>query len=117
MTARKKPTRSNLRRNCDDRVRKIVVAHGECERCGWTAGPFEAAHVIRRRYSWTRTDERNLWCLCRPCHQTIDTYVSAFNALVEATIGWDLHAELEEKSRKREKFDWSAELERLKALA
>jgi hypothetical protein len=72
--------------------------------------------VIRRRFAWTRTDERNAWCLCSECHQLVDTYVSEFNALVGATIGWELFAELEEKSKRRDKFDWNQELLRWKQL-
>lgn len=113
----RKPTPSALKRNCDDRVRAIIRSRDVCERCGDRRGPFEHAHVIRRRYSWTRTDERNGWCLCRPCHRDVDTYITEFNALVDDTIGWELYEELEEKSRRREKFDWVQELDRLKALA
>ncbi len=113
-----KPRRAHLDRdNCDRRMRKFIVARGSCERCGIAGVPLECAHIIRRRYSWTRTDERNAWALCRTCHQAVDTYASHFNALVAKTIGWDLLAELEAKSMWREKFDWKAELERWKAMA
>lgn len=114
MVRKSKP--SNLKRNCDDRMRKYITARAECQRCGDRRGPWECAHIIRRRFSWTRTDERGAWCLCRACHQIVDSYVSEFNALVGATIGWELFAELEEKSKRREKFDWSAELDRWKAM-
>jgi hypothetical protein len=113
---RVKSTPSNMKRNCDDRMRKHITARGQCERCGTTTGPFECAHIIRRRYSWTRTDERNAWCLDRECHRLVDTYLSEFNALVGATIGWELYAALELRSKKREKFDWAEELERWKAM-
>lgn len=113
-----KPRRAHLDRdNCDRRMRKFIAARGMCQRCGLTGGPFECAHIIRRRYSWTRTDERNAWCLCRDCHRNVDTYTTYFNELVEKTIGWDLYVELEEKSMLRDKFDWKAELDRWKALA
>jgi 5-methylcytosine-specific restriction endonuclease McrA len=114
--SRKKPTATNLRRNCDDRMRKYIVARGECQRCGTQSGPFECAHIIRRRFSWTRTDELNAWCLCRDCHRTVDSYVSEFNALVASTIGWDAYAVLEEQSKCRDKFSWADELERWKAM-
>lgn len=109
-------TPSNLKRNCDDRMRSYIRARGQCQRCGNVQGPFECAHIIRRRYSWTRTDERNAWCLCHDCHGLVDTYVSEFNVLVGATIGWELFRELEERSMRREKFDWNRELDRWKAL-
>jgi hypothetical protein len=113
----RKPTPSNLRRNCDDRMRKYIHARGQCERCGTTTGPFECAHIIRRRYSWTRTDERNAWCLCEWCHDIVDMHLTQFNALIEKTIGWEMYAALELRSKKREKFDWAEELERWKAMS
>jgi hypothetical protein len=113
----RKPTPRAAKQNATTRVRKIIVARGVCERCGDTRGPHEHAHIIRRRYSWTRTDERNGWCLCRPCHLEVDTHITQFNALVGRTIGWELFAELEEKSRRRDRFDWNVEVDRLKALA
>lgn len=113
----RKSTPSNMRRNCDDRMRKFIVARGQCQRCGDYAGPFECAHIVRRRYAWTRTDERNAWCLCIPCHRTVDTRASVFDNLVEETIGSAVLVELEEKAARREKFDWAKELERWKEMA
>ena len=110
------PTPGQNKRNCDDRVRDLVRSRGYCERCGNRSGPFEHAHIIRRRYSWTRTDERNGWCLCHCCHETVDSSVTEFNALVRGTIGWELFRELEAKSQRRDKFDWAAEVVRLKSL-
>lgn len=115
MVARK-GTPSSKKRLCDDIWRKLIVAPGQCERCGLALGPFEAAHIVRRRFSWTRTDERNGWCLCRHCHRSVDTHASAFMELVVATVGLDCLAALEAKSMNRAKFDWWAEHERLKAL-
>lgn len=113
----RKSTPSNMRLNCDRRMRAYIVAPGRCERCGTSSGPFECAHIIRRRYSWTRSDERNAWCLCRPCHEMVDTHFTDFQSLIEDTIGWELFVELEEKSKRRDKFDWALELNRWKALA
>jgi hypothetical protein len=97
-------------------MRAYIRARGQCQRCGSTRGPFECAHIIRRRFAHTRSDERNAWCLCLPCHRLVDTYASEFNALIDSTIGWELFRELEEKSKRRERFDWAAELDRWKAL-
>lgn len=113
----RKPRRAHLDRdNATRRVSLIIRAKGYCERCQKTYEPLEHAHAIRRRYSWTRTDERNGWALCHACHQIIDREVTEFNKLVTDTMGWDLYSELEQKSRRPGKFDWSAELDRLKAL-
>lgn len=115
MTARR-GTPSSKKRLCDDLWRDIIRAPQRCARCGSTDGPFEAAHVIRRRYAHTRTDELNGWCLDSKCHRIIDTYTSEFFALVEQTIGLDAHHELEVKSMNRAKKDWFQEHDRLKAL-
>lgn len=115
-----------MRRNCVDRMRKYIHARGYCERCGKTSGPFECAHIVRCGHAWTRTDERNAWCLCHDCHRTVDTTKTEFMALVDKTIGRDLLEELEKKSQRGfrgpngepgEKFDWQAELDRWKAMA
>ncbi len=113
-----KPRHARLDRdNATRRVSLIIRSRGYCERCGARGVPLDHAHAIRRRYAWTRTDERNGWALCRPCHQQIDTHVTDFNELVRNTMGWDVYRELEEKSKRRDRMDWSAELERVKALA
>ncbi len=106
-----------MKRNCDDRMRRYIVARGSCQRCGASNNPLECAHIIRRRFSWTRTDERNAWALCHFCHTIVDTHISEFMALVADTIGWELFLELEEKSKRRDKFRWDDELERWKAMA
>ncbi len=73
---------------------RIVRSRGFCERCGMTAGPFDTAHVVRRRYSATRCIEDNAWCLCRTCHQTVDGWPNEFMWLVERTIGVDRYKAL-----------------------
>ncbi len=124
MVARKKKsTATNMMRNCDDRARKHVVARGACQRCGNACVPLECAHIIRRRKSWVRTDERNLWALCHWCHQVVDLHESQKWALIESTIGFDLFLELERKAEQGSKenggqrFDWAAELERWKQMS
>jgi hypothetical protein len=113
----RKPRRAHLdRANCDTRMRKWIHARGQCQRCGDRRGPFECAHIVRRSRSWTRTDERNAWCLCHDCHRTVDTVQSEFLKLVEQTIGMALLEELERKSLQGGKFDWAAELVRWKQM-
>ncbi len=107
------------KRNCMDWARKIVKSRCDwCERCGQSGVTLEWAHIIRVKHVWTRTDERNGWVLCKPCHGLVDTRDTVRRELVEKTCGWALVAELEEKSKLDGKFfDWSAELARLKALS
>lgn len=116
MPPRRKATASSKKRLCDDLVRKLVVSRGRCERCGDVNGPFQCCHIIRRRFSHTRSELTNLWCLDAQCHLTVDTYQTEFLRLVEKTIGLDALRELELKSQERSKFDWFVRHEELKAL-
>lgn len=112
----RKSTPAKKKRLCDDLWRKLIVSRRVCERCGDTYGQFEAAHIVRRRFSHTRTDETNGWCLCHECHGRVDGVASNFMHLVDKTIGPEKLHELEQKSLDRSKKDWFAEHERLKAL-
>ena len=105
---------------------KVVRARGHCERCGNTSGPFEAAHIIRRRYVGDpdgiglRTNEDNAWCLCPPCHRTVDLDPVAFVNLVNDTLGDAKYSELlhirNALHRPWRESDWVKERQRLLAL-
>ena len=105
---------------------KVVRARGHCERCGRTSGPFECAHVIRRRFVGDpdsiglRTNEDNAWCLCPPCHRLVDLDPIAFSALVEWTLGLAKYQELmavrNGRHRPWRESDWIRERQRLLAL-
>jgi hypothetical protein len=73
---------------------RLVRSRGQCERCGNDAGPFDTAHIVRRRYSATRCLEDNAWCLCRPCHRTVDEWANELMWQVERTIGVPRYKEL-----------------------
>lgn len=61
-----------LKKQCDDLVRRIVRTRGRCQRCGsWDA--CDTAHLVPRRYSATRCMLANTAWLCRPCHTLIDS--------------------------------------------
>ena len=66
---------------------------GFCQKCGGI-GPWECAHIIRRRYLRTRWEKDNAWCLCHYCHRRVDSSDREFSELVELTIGWDRYDEL-----------------------
>lgn len=40
-----------------------------CERCSTTEGQMQCAHIVGRRYTATRCDPMNAWCLCASCHR------------------------------------------------
>lgn len=96
---------------------KIVRHRGACERCG-SRWALACAHIIRRTYSATRTDETNGWCLCPGCHQTVDTNQYEFHRLVALTIGAHKYERLMRKARAGvgSKVDWEAEVVRLTAI-
>lgn len=105
----------------DRLLRLIVRERSRCERCG---GPGnEVAHILRRGYHATRTDERNVWWLCNGpgsngCHALVDQNWSEFNALVLSTIGEAEFSRLRDKahagpSESLSAF-WPAETRRLR---
>lgn len=42
-----------------------------CEFCGRTDGQMQAAHIVGRRYTATRCDPDNAWCLDSSCHRRL----------------------------------------------
>lgn len=116
----------SAKESCDKYARQLVHARGYCERCGRTDGPWEAAHIVRRRHvgdpdgTSLRTNPENMWCLDKACHRTVDNDALAFGELVVKTIGVARYAELQALKNAphrpwREK-DWQRERDRLKAL-
>lgn len=90
-TKRKKPKDQN--RAADILFSKVIRARGKCERCGGP-GPYECAHIVRRRFLRTRWEYDNAWCLCRECHRRVDEDAMAFGELVNDTIGEARFSEL-----------------------
>lgn len=119
-------TARGAKATCDTYFSKLVRARGRCERCGTTTGPFECAHVIRRRFVGDpdgvplRHNLLNAWCLCRACHQLVDSDAVPFAALVEATIGLGAYEELQVVRRAHHRgwreADWVRERARLRLL-
>jgi len=98
---------------------RIVRSRGRCERCGDTEGPFDTAHIVRRRYSATRCIEDNAWCACRSCHRTVDNWEGEYMRLVDQTIGRDRYDELCQLAQQGTQMSsvlfWRGERERLEA--
>lgn len=98
---------------------RLVRSRGRCELCDGTNGPFDTAHIVRRRYSATRCVEDNAWCLHRTCHQFVDNWPHEFMWLVEKTIGVDRYHELYRLAQAglqtSSRLFWQAEVERLVA--
>lgn len=97
----------------------LVRSRGVCQRCGEADySKLQCAHIRRRTYSATATDEANAWALCFKCHFAVDTDASEFMALVERTIGLPEFERLKQKSLDGvgKKVDWSLERARLAEL-
>ena len=98
---------------------ELVRSRGRCERCGST-WQLQCAHIISRRYSATRTDERNAWCLCATCHLFLGGHEFEHVEFALATIGAEVYAELRAKAydnpRPWKQSMWEAEVVRLTAL-
>lgn len=96
---------------------RLIRSRSVCERCGDNDGPFDAAHIVRRRYSATRCHPDNAWCLCRSCHRLVDEDAYEFMQLVEKTIGVERYQELRKLAHAgtgmSSKAFWRRERERL----
>lgn len=102
---------------CDAIYSKIIRSVAHCEHCGSTDF-LQCAHVVSRRYSATRTDLSNAFCLCAGCHRRFTDWPLEFNKFVEKKIGLEAYEELKHKAESfKGTMDWDTELERLKIIA
>lgn len=96
----------------------IVRSRGKCERCGESDySKLEAAHIISRTYSATRTDEKNAWALCHKCHARLTKWPREHSHFITETIGSEAYDEMRRRAETVTKKDWTAELARLKERA
>jgi len=94
----------------------ITRDHGECIRCHYTEA-LQCAHIISRKYSHTRTDLDNAFCLCASCHMYFTDNPVEFGQFTIDQIGEDNYDLLLEKRRQLTKVDWSIEAARLHSIA
>lgn len=102
------------------RLHSLVVRHrGACQRCG-SMKNLQCAHIISRKFSATRTDERNAWCLCASCHRRLTDWPNEHMAFVYVTIGEELFEVLKRRAldnpRPWRECDWQEEVNRLQAI-
>lgn len=95
---------------------KIVRIDGKCQRCGSTDN-LQCAHIISRKYSATRTDLLNAWCLCSRCHRRLTDWPREHSHYITETIGSAKYDELRSKAEQVTKMNWDDEYERLKEVA
>jgi hypothetical protein len=104
-----------------DRLFSLIIRHRDvCERCRHTDIPLDTAHIIGRSHNTVRTDLINAWCLCRSCHQLVDSDRVAKDRLVLLTIGQAAFDRLYTKAQQRlpttPTLFWRNEIERLTAV-
>lgn len=94
---------------------QIVRSAGQCRSCGKRTD-LQCAHIVSRRYSATRTDLDNAFCLCAGCHMRYTEWPLEFATFVENEIGELAYEKLRAKALEGTRVDWQAEVERLKPL-
>lgn len=94
----------------------ITRAYGKCLRCSNTHA-LQCAHIISRKYSHTRTDLDNAFCLCASCHMYFTDNPVEFGQFTIDQIGEDNYTYLLRKRQSTDKFDWDVEAKRLEAIA
>ena len=84
--------------------------------CGRPA--TDAAHVIGRVFSHTRTDEDNALALNASCHRRYTNHPDEWLEFLDRLIGRDKYLRLKRKAEDgvNVKFDWFEELDRLRAV-
>lgn len=105
---------TTARDTADRLFSELVRSRGACEFCGVTVD-LQCAHIFSRRFTATRTDEANALCLCARHHQWFTEHPAAWWQRVRLVLGADAFDALERKAHtEARKFDWSAEVKRLR---
>lgn len=88
-----------------DRLFSLIIrARGACEACGATAN-LQCAHIVSRRFSHTRCDEENAFCLCAGCHHHFTDHPVEFAEFVLRERG-DTYPAVYLRSQATGKVDW-----------
>lgn len=95
---------------------RIVRSVGRCERCG-TLYNLQCAHWLSRRYSNTRTDFDNAFCLCAGCHRYFTADPTAWALWALSKRGREVYDRLREAANRKSEIDWPDELGRLRQIA
>ena len=106
----------SIKKKCDLLFSKIIRYPGVCERCQNTVN-LQCAHIISRRYSATRTNLDNAWCLCAKCHMRLTEWPREHSHFITETIGGEKYDELRQLAETPTKVSWEEELLRLRQVA
>jgi hypothetical protein len=94
---------------------QLVRSVGHCLRCGTTQN-LQCAHVISRRYSATRCDLRNAYCLCAKDHLYYTAWPREFSKFITEHTGSEVYDELKLKAETVTKVSWEEEYARLQQI-
>tara|TARA_Y100001949_G_scaffold5023_1_gene3862 strand:- start:1686 stop:2045 length:360 start_codon:yes stop_codon:yes gene_type:complete len=95
---------------------QLTRSLGYCQCCGGT-NHLQCAHIISRKYSHTRTDLENAFCLCAACHRYFTDNPVEFGDFVTREIGDDKYVALKKQRESLDKVDWTEEVARLTSIA
>ena len=98
---------------------KIVrVTKGPLCQCGCARPATDAAHIIGRSFTHTRTDVDNAYALNNACHALFGQNHGLWMDFVDRTIGRAEYDRLWDKAQAgvNVRFDWYAELDRLRVV-
>ena len=112
------PTQKTHKNACDTLFSQYIRSIGFCENCHRTADEvqLQCAHWISRRYSNTRCDPENAFCLCAACHRWFTDHPTEFGRWAIQARGEDVYQRLLEASREPAKVDWADQRRVLKEL-
>lgn len=114
----KRPSQKTAKNACDRLFSQYIRSLGYCELCGDTgeAAQLQCAHWISRRYSNTRCDPDNAFCLCARDHRWFTDHPTEFGRWAINMRGEDVYQRLLEASREPAKVDWIQERKVLKRM-
>lgn len=93
-------TAASLKRKATTLHSMVVRARAgyRCEFCGGVDGQMQCAHIVGRRYTATRCDPDNAWCLHSSCHRRLTENPHEHVAFAVATRGEDGYRALIDKA-------------------
>lgn len=112
----KRPSQKSAKNACDRLFSQYVRSLGYCERCGRSGVRLETSHWISRRFSNTRCDPDNAFCLCSACHRWWHNFPTDSGRWAIEQRGEAVYERLREAANEPAKVDWVAEREVLKRM-
>lgn len=98
---------------------QLIRSRGRCEFCGERDySKLQTAHIVSRRYSNTRVDPANAFCLCWKCHFQFTHNPFDWVDFVVSRIGREKYDAIYAKAQAGvgTKVRWEDEVARLQAL-